>query len=260
MQSNEISHAMKRLVTGSALVAGLAFSGLSHAEGNKSADHSGKHSDAAKVQHSSEISGLSRDQIKDLQRELAARGLYQGSIDGIAGQKTEAALHNFQTQQGLAVGSLDAKTRDALGLKWDQASGERQAVSGKNTESAQKQPVRGTDTTSAERRTMAGSDAQRQPVRGTDTTSTERRNMAGSDAQPSSGEVSSTGTELSSIGTERVKQMQQRLQREGYYQGEIDGVPGAQTRAALKRYFQRQAQLVDQGRMSDSAIGWFEAK
>jgi peptidoglycan hydrolase-like protein with peptidoglycan-binding domain len=237
MERNQSSHAVKRLLMSSALVAGLAFSGLSHAEGNKAAGDGEKQTEAAKVKHTSGISGLSQDQIKDLQRELAARGLYQGSIDGIAGQKTEAALRNFQTQQGLTVGYIDAKTRDALGLEWNQAPDQRQPMTGKEAESARKQPGRGPDTP-------------------------ERRNTAGSDASPSSTvQPSATGgTELSSLGTERVKQMQQRLQREGYYQGELDGVAGAQTRAALKRYFQRQAQLVEQGMMSDSAIGWFDTK
>jgi peptidoglycan hydrolase-like protein with peptidoglycan-binding domain len=261
MQRTEISHATKLLVTGSALVAGIAFSGISRAEGDKSARATGEDMDAKSAQTArptSGISTLSQEQVKDLQRELASRGLYQGNIDGVPGPKTDAALRNFQTQQGLAIGSLDAKTRDALGLKWDAAAG------GTNAKTAQNQPVRGAPgQPSAERQAMSGSDArpaEKQPVRGSDVRPEGRRNLAGdgSQAPPSSGEPASS--EIGALGAERVKQIQQRLQSEGYYQGEIDGVPGAQTRAALRRYFQRQMQLADQGRVSESAMAWFDAK
>lgn len=242
MQRKASSHGIHRFLGGGALAAALAFTGPALAEGNQTSGDGSKHSETSKShqqERASGVSDLSRDQIKDLQRELAARGLYQGSIDGIAGQKTESALRNFQTQQGLTVGALDSKTRDALGLDWNQnsGSGERRAMTGTSAGTAQKQPVRGTD----------------------DTGSAERRSAGGGEA-PSSAQASGTGTELSSLGTERIKAMQETLHREGLYQGEIDGVAGAQTRAALKRYFQRQMQLIDQGRMSDSAVGWFEAK
>jgi peptidoglycan hydrolase-like protein with peptidoglycan-binding domain len=265
MQRTEISHATKRLLTGSALVAAIAFSSVSHAEGDKSARASGEEMDAKSdpaARQTSGISALSQEQVKELQRELATRGLYQGNIDGVAGAKTEAALRNFQTQQGLTVGALDAKTRDALGLEWNGATGTNGA------KTAQKDAARGAPgQPSAERQMTSGSTArpaEKQPVRGSDARPAERQNMASDGSSPApasvSGDPAGAGTELGSLSAERLKQVQQRLQKEGYYQGEIDGVAGAQTRAALRRYFQKQVQLADQGRVSESALTWFETK
>jgi len=244
MERIDTRNAMKRGLTSSVLAVTLAFSGIASAEGTTKAGEpdpaakSPTSQQAQQVSRASALWGLSREQLKEVQRELAARGLYQGSIDGIPGAKTEAALRNFQTQQGLAVGGLNAQTRDALGI-------ERQPVSGTDAEAVQKQSVRGTD-----------SDArvQKQPVNGTET-----RTQAAIEREPGR-DTDVAGTQLSSLSTDQAKQIQQRLQRDGYYQGTIDGVMGAQTRIALRRYFQKQAQLADQGMVSESALPMFETK
>ena len=250
MNRIEIKHSVKRLVSGGALVA-LTLAAPAFAEGTKNeASRAGDQQHAEKARVSSTLSGLSRDQIKDVQRELATRGLYQGTIDGVPGAKTEAALKNFQTQQGLAVGSIDAKTRDALGLEWNIESGRAQP-SKVSTSTSTAQPM-----TSTEQQRMRGSDAQpaqKQPVRGTEVDSTSPRQPA----QASQGAMSS-GTELSALSEDQRKRMQQVLKDEGFYQGEVDGVVGAQTRAALQRYFQRQAQLAAQGRITEGSIEGFE--
>jgi peptidoglycan hydrolase-like protein with peptidoglycan-binding domain len=155
------------------------------------------------------LSSAGRDAVKQIQRELAARNLYHGKIDGIAGMQTKEALENFQAQQGTpATGELDDRTADALGLK-----GERQAVSGTDV------------------RAPAGSAA----------------------AQPTSSMDDTSSVELSSLSENDAKKIQQRLQELGFYRGEIDGVLGQQTRAALRQYFQQQAQLVAQGKLGESA-------
>ena len=41
--------------------------------------------------------------VMDLQRALAKRGLYQGSIDGLAGKRTRAAISAYQLVEGIAV-------------------------------------------------------------------------------------------------------------------------------------------------------------
>ena len=41
--------------------------------------------------------------VMDLQRALAQRGLYQGSIDGLAGKRTRAAISAYQLVEGIAV-------------------------------------------------------------------------------------------------------------------------------------------------------------
>lgn len=45
--------------------------------------------------------GLDRDQMRDLQRRLQARGFDVGAIDGILGAGTRAAVQDVQAQQGL---------------------------------------------------------------------------------------------------------------------------------------------------------------
>lgn len=254
MERIDIKNGLKRGLTGSALVAALAFTGLAQAEGTahdgKEKGHTGKAQPSEQPNRAQALSGLSREQVKDVQRELASRGLYQGSIDGIPGEKTEAALRNFQTQQGLAVGSLNAPTRDALGIDWSQEPARVSAAA----------PIQQRD---AERQNVSGSDAQRaqkQPVRGTDEVRTDAQAARPAIEQKAGRDAEIAGTPLSSLSTDQAKQVQQRLQREGYYQGEIDGVVGMQTRVALKRYFQKQAQLADQGMVSQAALPMFEVK
>jgi peptidoglycan hydrolase-like protein with peptidoglycan-binding domain len=251
MQRIEIKHSVKRLVSGGALLA-LTLAQPALADDTKNeASRAGDQQHTEKVRMSSTLYGLSRDQIKDVQRELASRGLYQGSIDGVPGAKTEAALKNFQTQQGLAVGSIDAKTRDALGLEWNIETGRAQPAKVSNGSSSA-QPM-----TSTEQQRMRGSDSQparKQPVRGTDVDPSSTKQPA----QAASSGALSNGTEITSLSEDQRKRMQQVLKDEGFYQGEVDGVVGAQTRAALQRYFQRQSQLAAQGRITEGSIEGFD--
>jgi peptidoglycan hydrolase-like protein with peptidoglycan-binding domain len=58
---------------------------------------------------------LRRDDIRWAQVELRYRGLYQGSLDGIAGPETKRALSEFRKINGLSPSeSLDAQTWEAL--------------------------------------------------------------------------------------------------------------------------------------------------
>jgi membrane-bound lytic murein transglycosylase B len=50
-----------------------------------------------------DANGLTRTDRLSLQRSLAARGYDIGTIDGVFGAKTEAAIRDFQQRQGLAV-------------------------------------------------------------------------------------------------------------------------------------------------------------
>lgn len=166
------------------------------------------------------LAGLSQDQVKQLQRQLQQRGLYDGDIDGIAGPKTTAAVSSFQVGRGIAdSGQPDDETMAALGLNFE------------------RQPVRGAE--SPERRPAVGQ------------TQGER---AGNATQAGSGE---SQHDLAGLSSEQVRELQVRLQERGYYAGEIDGVAGPQTRAALRQFFQRQTQLVTQGKVTESALSAF---
>jgi len=226
----------------SALLAGLCSSGLAFADGDTSAqtrpaqESSGKVSADAKMGAKAEVnaststapapapaadlSGYSVEQIKELQRQLAARGAYQGRVDGISGPMTAAALRNFQIQQKLDTsGGLNADTRDALGLHWD------------------RRPVSGRDDGVAT--TPIGTSAQTPPL------------------QANVGTPTTPSMQLRSLDSERAKGMQQRLREFGYYKGEIDGVLGEQTRAALQSFFQDQANLAARGVVNQATVSWF---
>ncbi len=61
--------------------------------------------------------GLSTTQVKTVQQKLKNWGYYTGSIDGIYGAKTKAAVIKFQKNNGLvADGIVGAKTASALGM------------------------------------------------------------------------------------------------------------------------------------------------
>jgi peptidoglycan hydrolase-like protein with peptidoglycan-binding domain len=58
---------------------------------------------------------LSKDDIRWAQVELRMIGLYNGSLDGVAGPETKRALLGFQTRNGLErTATLDQQTADAL--------------------------------------------------------------------------------------------------------------------------------------------------
>ncbi|AGI69065.1 putative lytic murein transglycosylase [Octadecabacter antarcticus 307] len=59
-----------------------------------------------------DANGLTRTDRIDLQRRLAARGYDIGTIDGVVGAKTEAAIRDFQRRQRLAVTGI--ATADVL--------------------------------------------------------------------------------------------------------------------------------------------------
>ena len=61
--------------------------------------------------------GSRGEEVKAIQQELKDRGLYQGSVDGIFGSATEAAVKKFQKQQGLtADGIAGPQTLKKLGI------------------------------------------------------------------------------------------------------------------------------------------------
>lgn len=56
------------------------------------------------------------------------------------------------------------------------------------------------------------------------------------------------------VSSKAVKQAQTELKQKGYYDGDVDGVLGAQTRAGLRRY-QKEKSLAGDGRLThDTAI------
>lgn len=67
--------------------------------------------------------GSRGDKVKELQQKLKRWGYYTGSIDGIFGSGTQAAVKNFQKKNGLtADGIVGPKTATALGMNLTSSS------------------------------------------------------------------------------------------------------------------------------------------
>ena len=67
--------------------------------------------------------GSRGDKVKELQQKLKRWGYYTGSIDGIFGSGTQAAVKNFQKKNGLtADGIVGPKTAAAIGMNLTSSS------------------------------------------------------------------------------------------------------------------------------------------
>lgn len=65
----------------------------------------------------SAVQAITTSQIRTMQTKLKRWGYYTGSVDGIYGSKTRAAVRSFQKKNGLAVdGIVGPKTLAALGM------------------------------------------------------------------------------------------------------------------------------------------------
>lgn len=70
--------------------------------------------------------GSSGEEVRQIQQKLKSWGYYNGSIDGIYGSQTVAAVKKFQSKNGLTVdGIAGAKTLAALGIKSTSSSGNK---------------------------------------------------------------------------------------------------------------------------------------
>jgi peptidoglycan hydrolase-like protein with peptidoglycan-binding domain len=73
---------------------------------------------AAKSGRSSGMAGGKREQVKAAQQALKDKGHDPGPVDGVMGPKTQAALKDFQSKEGLtSSGQLDAETMSKLGVE-----------------------------------------------------------------------------------------------------------------------------------------------
>jgi peptidoglycan hydrolase-like protein with peptidoglycan-binding domain len=58
---------------------------------------------------------LSRDDVRQAQHRLRAKGFYDGPVDGVIGPQTTEALRRYQRRSGLAeTAELDAPTQERL--------------------------------------------------------------------------------------------------------------------------------------------------
>lgn len=113
----------KRVVVSSCLAAALSLTGVALAEDTmqpeeSSGAHGAQDAQRAEPRHYS-LSQANSEQIEEVQRKLADRGLYSGQIDGIVGPRTRAALTQFHAQQGIEGSEFGPETAEALGVDWE---------------------------------------------------------------------------------------------------------------------------------------------
>jgi len=110
------------LIVAGAMLAGSAFAQTTTPSGDQKAKEgmksdSGMKSSSGAASASGGMTGRG-EQVKAVQQALKEKGHDPGAIDGKMGPKTQAALKDFQSQEGLeASGRLDAETMSKLGVE-----------------------------------------------------------------------------------------------------------------------------------------------
>jgi len=106
-------------ITGVLLVAGAMLAGSAVAQTTPSTtDQKEKATGGAGTEPGAGKAAASREDVKAAQQALKDKGHDPGAADGVMGPRTQAALKDFQSKEGLkASGRLDAETMSKLGVQ-----------------------------------------------------------------------------------------------------------------------------------------------
>ncbi|HEY9835167.1 MAG TPA: peptidoglycan-binding protein [Stenomitos sp.] len=168
-------------------------------------------------------------QVSALQESLAVAGFPSGA-DGIFDEATQTAVMHFQQAQGLSPdGIVGPQTLAALPV-----------IGGPNPASPRRNPSnRSTSRTRTNRSTSSNSSNRSTPRATTNRqTSSNSSNRTTPRATTNRQTPKTTTSRLSTANTNRshsaTQTLQKRLQELGFYRGEIDGIWGPQTQAAVE--------------------------
>jgi peptidoglycan endopeptidase LytF len=162
----------------------------------------------AQESHSQEShSQESHPQIRSAQRELKNDGFYNGTVDGVNGPMTQRAIRQYQRSNNLqANGRLDRQTCNKLGMTGNMGEANRSA-----DENNGAMNNKGQNRWNNDHRAMNENNG----------------NQYSHDRYMNQSRSSST-----------VEAAQRQLKQKGLYHGAVDGVNGAMTQAAVRRYQQ----------------------
>lgn len=191
--------------------------------------------------------------IRQVQAELLRRGLYQGEPDGVVGPRTETAIAVFQKTVGMeADGLVSPELIAALALDRNVTAAVPAQRPAPEISGPAEDPVAAA-IRSAETKVVT---APRRPVTAPGPVSAPSRLPATAMVPPQ--EVQPTDNQpppiqQASFDPGLVMEIQRGLSNMAYKDVTIDGVPGEQTRAAIRR-FERHYQLPETGEPSAAVL------
>ncbi|OLP17247.1 hypothetical protein BST81_17760 [Leptolyngbya sp. 'hensonii'] len=167
--------------------------------------------------------GSKGEQVAELQAALKLLGYYDGPVNSVYDESTVIAVSEFQRAAGIAVDGITGP--GTWGRLFPAPSGTSTAMTARNSTST------GRTTASKPSQTAAPNSTSRSAT------------AAKPDAQPNMADLPILRKGMRGTA---VEGLQRRLKASGFYQGPIDGVFGAETRAAV-RALQRQNRLTADG-------------
>jgi peptidoglycan hydrolase-like protein with peptidoglycan-binding domain len=211
-----------------------------------------------------------RPLVADVQRELSRRGLYDGAEDGVMGSRTQAAILFYQESAGLAqtgepsaelLASLKAEPSGSKTISQGPAGVPQQVAApmprpampdnprrepAKNVQAA----GRPASAKPAEKAVLHADDPIAAAIR-----SSERNPLMTPPADIPTGTAKPVRpvSDAPVAGSQLVLQIQKGLSNIAYTDVEMDGVAGAQTKAAIRR-FERHYRLPETGEPSEAVL------
>lgn len=158
--------------------------------------------------------------IKEAQSALQSQGLYNGPVNGVQDQQTQAAISQFQQQNGLAVtGNLDPETLQSLGISGTESQGQASR--------SMEEPGPAQTGQSEQNQSQYG-----QPEANESGQASRSEEQSGQ-AQP--GQAAAP----QALAQSTVSAAQQALKDKGFYAGPVNGVMDQATRTAITNYQQQ---------------------